>query len=213
MAYQSNIPNRDDNVSESQADLLENFTELNTQFAVNHVSFDSGDGDEGKHKFVTYVQQDDDPESSTDEYLIYAKDDAGEPELFCRPQENGTAFQMTKNGGLFYGARPVAFVNFEADETIISQFNVSSVSNVSGARYLITFTNQIVDDAGSPTADYFWDIQAMATSNVAINCRPFSSSSYADSIKPTSIEIVFKDRNGIDITTLLRGTVIIWSQP
>lgn len=213
MVYKDNIPRKKDDVSVSQADLLENFSELNTQFGVNHVAFDSGNGDEGKHKFVTFVEQASDPETQSDEYLIYAKNDNGEPELYARPQENGTAFQITKNGGLFYGARPVAAVNFEPDGTIISGFNVASVTPSGSSRFLITFTNQIEDEDGTPTADYFWDIQGMRSDSGIVIGRPQNNSNYATNVKPTSFAIVFVNSNNAEITTLVRGSVIIWSQP
>lgn len=50
MAYNANIPQPNDLISQSQADLLNNFQALQTLIDVNHVDFASAD--QGKHKFV-----------------------------------------------------------------------------------------------------------------------------------------------------------------
>lgn len=55
MAYQANIPQPTDLLSQSQSDLLNNFQALQTLIDVNHVDFASGD--QGKHKWVTFPVQ------------------------------------------------------------------------------------------------------------------------------------------------------------
>lgn len=55
MAYQANIPQPTDLLSQSQSDLLNNFQALQTLIDINHVDFASGD--QGKHKWVTFPVQ------------------------------------------------------------------------------------------------------------------------------------------------------------
>jgi hypothetical protein len=55
MAYQANIPQPGDLLSQSQSDLLNNFMALQTLIDINHVDFASGD--QGKHKWVTFPVQ------------------------------------------------------------------------------------------------------------------------------------------------------------
>jgi hypothetical protein len=55
MAYQANIPQPTDLLSQSQSDLLNNFQALQTLIDINHVDFASGD--QGKHKWVTFPLQ------------------------------------------------------------------------------------------------------------------------------------------------------------
>lgn len=55
MAYQNNIPQATDQLSVSQADILNNFAALSTFLNINHVDFASGD--QGKHKWVTLPVQ------------------------------------------------------------------------------------------------------------------------------------------------------------
>lgn len=55
MAYQNNIPQPTDLLSQSQSDLLDNFMAIQTLVDVNHVDFASED--QGKHKWVTLPSQ------------------------------------------------------------------------------------------------------------------------------------------------------------
>jgi hypothetical protein len=55
MAYNSNIPQPSDLLSQSQSDLLNNFMAIQALIDVNHVDFASGD--QGKHKWVTLPSQ------------------------------------------------------------------------------------------------------------------------------------------------------------
>jgi hypothetical protein len=55
MAYQANIPQPNNLLSQSQDDILNNFQAIQTLIGVNHVNFN--DADQGKHKWVTFPQQ------------------------------------------------------------------------------------------------------------------------------------------------------------
>lgn len=55
MAYNANIPQATDLLSQSQNDILANFTAIAALVAVNHVQFN--DADQGKHKWITFPQQ------------------------------------------------------------------------------------------------------------------------------------------------------------
>jgi hypothetical protein len=53
--YNPSIPQPTDLISNSQAQLLANFGQLNTQFAVDHVAFNTGSGNgDGHHKQITF---------------------------------------------------------------------------------------------------------------------------------------------------------------
>lgn len=51
MAYNPSIPQATDALSQSQLDILNNFTSIGTTFDVNHVDFNAG-ADAGKHKYI-----------------------------------------------------------------------------------------------------------------------------------------------------------------
>lgn len=54
-AYNPNIPQPTDNISTSQGDLLNNFSQLNIQFSGDHTAFNTGMGNgDGRHKQVMF---------------------------------------------------------------------------------------------------------------------------------------------------------------
>lgn len=55
MTYNPNIPQATDLISNSQAQILANFGQLNTQFGVDHQAFNTGSGNgDGTHKKITF---------------------------------------------------------------------------------------------------------------------------------------------------------------
>lgn len=55
MTFNPNIPLGTDNLSTSQGQMLANFSQLNTQFGVDHSAFNTGSGNgDGTHKNVTF---------------------------------------------------------------------------------------------------------------------------------------------------------------
>ena len=55
MTYNANIPQPTQLISVSQGQLLDNFGQLNTQFGVDHVAFNTGSGNgDGHHKQATF---------------------------------------------------------------------------------------------------------------------------------------------------------------
>lgn len=95
MAYNANIPQATDQISVSQADLLNNFIALSTFLNVNHVDFASAD--QGKHKFVSFPQQGSSPATSGTEVALYCKVSSltGAPELFYRDANSSTDIEFT----------------------------------------------------------------------------------------------------------------------
>ena len=69
MAYQNNIPQPTDLLSQSQSDILDNFAAIQTLIDVNHVDFASAD--QGKHKFITFPVQAPAPTFNIDEIGLY----------------------------------------------------------------------------------------------------------------------------------------------
>lgn len=83
MAYNGNIPQPTDQISQSQNQILDNFTAIQTVVAVNHVTFDDPSGNQGKHKWVSFPVQTGTPAFA-----------AGEEGLYNLAYNNGTT---TKN--------------------------------------------------------------------------------------------------------------------
>ena len=71
MAYNPNIPQPTEKLSDSQADLLENFTQLDTYLNINHTAID-GTAAQGKHKFVTLPEQVASPATLANEAALFS---------------------------------------------------------------------------------------------------------------------------------------------
>jgi hypothetical protein len=98
MAYNPNIPQPGDFVSSSQADILENFSQLNTQYGNDHVAWDAGSNN-GKHKKVTLIAGTD-PTTAAGEVAVYSKTVTGSTNLYCRLASNGTVIQLTNSSSV-----------------------------------------------------------------------------------------------------------------
>lgn len=96
MTYRPNIPLSSDIPSQSQGQILTNFQQLNSIFALNHVTYDdAATANRGKHTYVTMVEQGSDPATATDEMALYTKAVAAVSQLFLRRENNGSVLQLT----------------------------------------------------------------------------------------------------------------------
>jgi hypothetical protein len=93
MAFQPNIPLATDQLSQSQADLQNNFQAIQTWADVNHVDFLAGNA--GMHKFVQMPEQAGDPGTGADIGALYTKAVAGVTQLFWQGESNAAAQQLT----------------------------------------------------------------------------------------------------------------------
>ena len=74
MAFNANIPQAGDQISQSQGQILQNFQAIQTLIDVNHVDFASPD--QGKHMFVTLTNQVADPATGATEINLYNRQSA-----------------------------------------------------------------------------------------------------------------------------------------
>lgn len=82
MPYHPSIPQATDNPTNSQADLLDNFGQINTAFNVNHIPF-TGGGNSGYHtKIFFQAPLGADPDLTAPQSSLYPKTVAGATELF-----------------------------------------------------------------------------------------------------------------------------------
>ena len=101
MAYNSNIPQANNQLSVSQGDLLLNFQAISTYINVNHVDFNGAD--QGKHKFIQLPAQSAAPATLATEMALYTKNVTGVPQLFLRRSNNGTEINLTTSGAATNG--------------------------------------------------------------------------------------------------------------
>lgn len=96
MTYNPAIPQATDIPAQSQADMLTNFSQLNTIFDVDHVPYnDATAANRGKHDKSTYVEITPDPTTVANEIALYSKEAATVSELFLRREGNGNVIQMS----------------------------------------------------------------------------------------------------------------------
>lgn len=89
MTYNPNIPQGSDNLSASQVQLLANMGQLNSQFGIDHVAFNTGSGNgTGFHSKVTLLEQVSDPATGADQVALYNKGN----NIYCRQENNATPF-------------------------------------------------------------------------------------------------------------------------
>ena len=97
MTFDPNIPLATDLISNSQGDILTNFTQLNTQFGIDHVAFYTGSGNgDGTHKQITFNTPRLDPVLAGDDSMVYSKTVSGVTQLFFANAT--TAAQVSSTG-------------------------------------------------------------------------------------------------------------------
>lgn len=95
MVYVSTIPNPGDTLAGSQPQIRGNFSEINTDFARNHVALtDATVANRGKHNVVEFNLQVADPVLIATEGELYTKAVGGTTEMFWK-RFGGNAVRMT----------------------------------------------------------------------------------------------------------------------
>ena len=121
MPYNGNIPQATDQISQSQSQILDNFTAIQTVVAVNHVTFDDPSGNQGKHKWVSFPVQASAPAFA-----------AGEEGLYSLAYNNNT---NTKNELFVHKQTSSGTQDIPCTASIISQ-NAAVGANTNGWSYL-----------------------------------------------------------------------------
>jgi len=139
----------------AQSSILENFSQANTVYAVDHVAFNATDDTRGLHKAVRFLDNTIDPDTSAGYSVLYTKPSSGNYVPWFRQKDNGVALPLTDAGSLTWGIyTTLAAVIFDAisSATYGSPKNIASVGPrvTSGSTYTwaITFTTPV--PANSP---------------------------------------------------------------
>lgn len=232
MTYDPGIPQDKDDMSVSQGDMLTNFTQLASVWGSSgdHVELDAA-SNRGKHKKTTLVSQGSDPDTDSpsteaNEMVLFTLEDGTDTEIYMRRESNGAVRQMTKDNELFIDVHPVFAINIKDltpnsnvglgtyNFTVSNSFNFDSANSkrVTAGRthYLFTFTNQVLDSAGSPTNNYLWSANGFDSSGNAVPGSVATTATYGDKVKATSIEIEFRVPTGAVNTKLTGASIICW---
>jgi len=177
MAYSSDIPQANDDPSQSQSQLLGNFQAINTFFSVNHVA--PNDGDEGKHKWVSLPEQGAAPSTAVNEIALYSKEVSSTTQLFYRKEADGAEVQLTgnstpsTNGQVFVGGITIKWGTLSGGSSVVtfstpfssSIFNISVTTVAPVASNLNTFgvvngsatvNGFTIFGSGTPPSSFYW---------------------------------------------------------
>lgn len=106
--YNPSIPQGGDNLSTSQAQMLNNFTQLNTIFAFDHYTWnDPTSADRGFHKQITFPVTRTDPALTGTQGMLYTKTVSGLAQLFFANSAgvaavSGITGVISQNGSLTF---------------------------------------------------------------------------------------------------------------
>ena len=189
MAYLDDIPNASDLLAISQAQIKENFSQLETQFSVDHDSLLAA-GATGKHVQITLPQFDAgaDPVTAAGEGMLYTKDSGTQPELYYREESAGDIIQLTSGGTASYVSAFCAFTfaGISPFSPTGTAYNVGAnaiVRNGAGD-YTITFTNALPDAnytlVGCGSDDRLLSIFTKLAGSVRVRLRRGGSNSLSD---------------------------------
>jgi len=144
MAYLNNIPIGSDSPGgTSRAQMLENFSQLDIQFAIDHTAFSVGGANQGEHKKVSLSDVQADPGLVFPKCSIYTKHFGAAPNRYTNlyfeadPENAVVSTQYVLNA-------VKAWVKFNGTTgALIDQYNVSGVVRNSAGNYTISFVTAL----------------------------------------------------------------------
>lgn len=156
MTYNPSIPQPTDRMSDSQAQLLANFTQLNTIFDAEHITFNSAT-DNGEHKKITMnAPLGADPGLSDPKASVYTKTVAGDSELFYEKFDNTATANLvqqltnlTVTSGARHGGTQYTWLSpwgMRFTSGITAAFSGTSLDN-----FITAFTSVIYTSIATPS--------------------------------------------------------------
>lgn len=163
MAYNANIPQPSDSLSQSQADILANFQAIAPLF------------NQGIQQFIILPEQPAAPTTSANEVALYSKDVSGVSQLFMRRESNGvelnfTSSSQTSNG---WSRLPSGILLKWGTATLTSRNSLETVTFPTGGA-IPAFTS-IFMVTGSPT---FGAVPNQGNINMALSVGNFSTTQF-----------------------------------
>lgn len=144
MPYLNNIPQPTDIPSNSQNDLLNNFSSLNTQFSVDHVPLISGSNN-GYHTKITFNDVQSNPSLNSPQTELYTKassnvtvNDRFNDLYYYQKNVTGTTNVLQLTGG---GITAAAYGTFNGTTgALVAGYNITSGTRIGLGQYSIAFT-------------------------------------------------------------------------
>lgn len=174
MPFNPNIPQANDQLSQSQDDLLQNFQAINTYVAVNHEGFASANA--GKHKFVTFTDQSPAPAVAGTDIAMYNAAVSGTQQLHIK-KAGGTGVpitQLTLSPGAGYTYLPAGLLLQWG--TTLAPITGSTVINFPIAFGSSAFNVQVTTYATNPAdTDTFVRLVTQTATNFTVWASPRST--------------------------------------
>lgn len=187
MVYNPNKPAANDNLSDSQVDIQQNFQTANTVFSVNHLPFDNVSGNEGAHKFVELRNRGAVPGVLKPlETTLYSRSIgsgvSAASQLFLT--RNDTSVEIQMSGGTdatvpFSRQQGNTFFPSEPNKAILMQWGiVASPGNTNTVTYVtpfktatIPFSIQVSAENGTTAPGNVWISNSPAATNVGFTIK------------------------------------------
>jgi hypothetical protein len=175
--YNPNIPQGTDNLSVSQGQMLNNFTQLNTQFGVDHIAFNTGSANgDGHHVKVFFDNAPSTPSVSGTQSVMFPALVSGQQQMMWKNASNsyqitglpvtaGTNGSITLIGGIIFKWATVQILN--GNQTATYTFSGLSIGNFPSNCYNVQATAAIA--AAGLTAGNFPGITGISNTGFTIN--------------------------------------------
>lgn len=141
MSFNPSIPQPNDLISQSQAQIQTNFSQLDTAFAVDHTAF-SVSANQGQHKQVTLIAPISNPNQAGSISSVYTKTSGTGVELFYQHGTANLGVSQLTGGGI----TAAAYCTFNgAGALTAGGFNVASSTRVLQGIYSVSFTRNFAN--------------------------------------------------------------------
>ena len=182
MSFNPNIPQVGDFLALSQKQMLANYKAINDAFLKDHVGLTAIE-DVGKHNSLTFRPQGSDPTTGADQCALYNKIVSSAPQLFFRPQSNGTPIQLSNSNlnTVQTGASPGTQSSFIAGPFTIYMGYILSCPNLQVVTLLPSSTliyvglSTLLSDTRVPTAFNTAAAVNIAANQFTVRYMPISS--------------------------------------
>lgn len=199
MTFNPLIPQANNLISDSQSDILNNFTQQNTVFDNDHYTFNfATSANRGLHRKISFpASLGSDPALAGNAGYIFLKDDTNDTSL--RPQvfykNNTETLQVTNR---FHSAANSGYIQLPGG-IIMMWGNVNIPASPTSDQILVTFptmANHIVGAAGFPTALFNVQFSLKCSSSASLPTVCIGTSSFST----TGFQIRYSSGQGVAST-------------
>jgi hypothetical protein len=139
MTFNPSIPQPNDLISASQAQIQTNFAQADTAFGIDHTPF-STLANQGQHKKVTLIAPITDPNQAGQLSSVYTKTSGTGVELFYQHGTAGNGVSQLTGGGVTAAAWALFNGTTVGTNPPSVGFNITSIQRIATGQYKVNFT-------------------------------------------------------------------------